>query len=409
MKKLKYLNHIVLLTSLTIGYSACGDTKKVNDQKVKQSETLSQNNTNIEPFIKKYAIKSAHIEYKIIGSMDIMGNSSKTTGTKKLIFSNFGSHELTEINKIEEQNMMGNQKTIKTHTLDYIKEATLYKVDFNKKNIQRMQVPALGMMIEDKDESIQEKGQKIIISMGGKKIGIDKVLGYECEVWSLMGTEQCLYKGIPLKVQSNIMGIKNTEIATKIEFDLPINKDIYKLPTFPIIDSISGTNIDRDQLDKMDETDKKNAIKNRTDLDNLTQTLQESQKKIKANPNMSEEEQKRLLIETMSNSKDMKSQFEKQKEMMPKAITLMKFYRDCLQDAKSKADAQSCDKRGQALAKKLGIDEEFNDEEEDKRAWTKEGRRTIVLEINEEIKNIESRLPCIQKAKNMMDLMNCNQ
>jgi len=65
--------------------------------------------------------------------------------------------------------------------------------------------------------------------MGGKKIGSDKVAGYSCDVWELMGTKQCLYKGIPLKIESDVMGIKSVEIATKAEFSTVTNKD-FKLP-----------------------------------------------------------------------------------------------------------------------------------------------------------------------------------
>ncbi|CAA6815788.1 MAG: Unknown protein [uncultured Sulfurovum sp.] len=410
MRTVKYFKHIVLLSTLSILYAGCGESQEISETSVGKSEIHLQKSKQ-EPFIKKYALKSGEIDYEIIGSMDMMGSTSKTTGTKKLIFSEYGSHELTELKKIEEQNMMGEKRTLKTHTLDYMKEASLYKVDFNKKNIQRMQVPALAMMMGTGEENMLEKGQKMLESMGGKKLGTDKVLGYECEIWSLMGSKQCLYKGIPLKVETDIMGVTNLEVATKIEFDKSIDKTVYKLPEFPIVNALNRTNIDKSKLADMDAQDKRNAIENAKRMAQLGETLKEGQKKIEANPNMSQEEQKNMMIEVISNSKGMQSQLEKQKAMMPNVISLMKFYRDCLQDANSKSDAQACDKKGQALAKKLGMEEEFDDEEEeeDTRAWTQEGRATIVNEMNEEIKTIENTLPCIHKAKTMIDLMHCNQ
>lgn len=405
MKKIQYL----LLTSLMLSMTACGDTTEAKQNNVKTDLTAEKTSSSTKPFIKKYAIESAEIEYQITGSMNMMGSTSKTTGTKKLTFSEYGSHELTEVNKVEEQNIMNNPKTLKTHTLDYIKEATLYKVDFKNKKIQRTQVPALGMMMGTGDEEMHTKGQKMMEKMGARPLGTDKVLGYECEVWSLMGTKQCLYQGIPLKVEANIMGVKSLEIASKIQFDLKVDKTAYKLPEFPVVNALGGEAIDKSKLAEMDEKDKKDAIDSAKRMGELGQTLKETQAKITANPDMSQEEQKEVIMEAMNNSKSVQTQLAKQKEMMPKIITLIKSYRDCLQDANSKEDAQSCDKKTEALAKKVGLEDDFSEEEEDERAWTEEGRKNIISEMNEELKMIESTLPCIEKAQNMMDVMNCNQ
>jgi len=48
-----------------------------------------------------------------------------------------------------------------------------------------------------------------------------------------------------------------------------------------------------------------------------------------------------------------------------------------------------------SLSKQLGLDDEFSEEEEDPTAWTKEGRRSIISEINQEIKEMEKNLPCM--------------
>jgi len=408
MRKIKYLNHTVLLTSFVLAIIGCGDAKETMENSIIKNETSNVvKASTTKPFIKKYAVKSANIEYKIDNSMNMMGSTSKTTGTKKLIFSEYGSHELTEINQVEEQNIMNNPKTLKKHTVDYIKEATLYKVDFNKKNIQRTQVPALAMMM-GMGEEIHAKGQKMMEKMGARPLGTDRILGYECEVWSLLGTKQCLYKGVPLKIESNVMGLKSSEVATKVTFDIAIDKSAFKLPEFPVVDAMTGETIEKSKLAKMDEQDKEDAIKNANQMAEMAKTIKKTQEKIKANPNMGDEEQKKVMIETLTTSKGMQSEFEKQKAMMPKMLTLMKSYRDCLEDADSKSDAQACDKKSQALSKKMGLNDEFSDEE-DSTSWTKEGRKNIIVEINQELKRLEKSLPCIEKAKNMMDMMQCNQ
>ncbi len=102
--------------------------------------------------------------------------------------------------------------------------------------------------------------------MGGKKTGTDQVLGYNCDVWTLMGsTKQCMYKGIPLKIESNVMGIKSREIATKVEFDISLSKDDFKLPDFPIYDEY-GTKLDKNNLDAMDNKSEVQATQEAEDM-----------------------------------------------------------------------------------------------------------------------------------------------
>ncbi len=72
----------------------------------------------------------------------------------------------------------------------------------------RMQNPMIAMAgLMGGGESMKQTGKEMMIQMGGKKVGTDKVLGYPCDVWDLMGVKQCMYKGLPLKVESNIMGV----------------------------------------------------------------------------------------------------------------------------------------------------------------------------------------------------------
>jgi hypothetical protein len=69
--------------------------------------------------------------------------------------------------------------------------------------------------------------------MGGKKIGEEKVLGYNCEVWELMQSKIWLHKGILLKQEANIMGTKHTTVATSVKFNVSISDKEFKLPDYP--------------------------------------------------------------------------------------------------------------------------------------------------------------------------------
>ena len=186
--------------------------------------------------MERYGVKSAKIEYDIKGSGDIMGMvKTKMVGKKRLIFDNYGAKELEEESKVSKETAMGNTKVTKTHTLRYLNGAIVYSVDFDKKEITRQQNSGLAManMISG-GQSLKDKGEAMLKQMGGKKIGTDKVAGYSCDVWDLSGVKQCIYQGVPLRIESNIMGIKSLEVATKASFDLSLNADDFKLPDYPV-------------------------------------------------------------------------------------------------------------------------------------------------------------------------------
>ena len=59
-------------------------------------------------------------------------------------------------------------------------------------------------------------------------------MGYTCEIWQMMHIKLWLYKGIMLKSEAEMMGIKHTTTATKVNLDISISEDDLKLPNFPI-------------------------------------------------------------------------------------------------------------------------------------------------------------------------------
>jgi hypothetical protein len=140
-------------------------------------------------------------------------------------------------------------------------DGIMYRVDFKRKTIVRMENPAMGMnAMLGGGKNIGQTGEAMMKSMGGKKVGTDKVLDYSCDVWDLMGVKQCIYKGIPLRIESDIMGLKSLEVATKAEFDISLNEDDFKLPEYPLVDMM-GQKLDMDRS-KLNEIDKAQSAKN---------------------------------------------------------------------------------------------------------------------------------------------------
>jgi hypothetical protein len=304
---------------------------------------------------KLYEIKNGQIKYKIQGTINMMGVKTKTTGTKSLTFDQFGAQMLTD----EEKTETSQNETKKIHNITYLKSGVVYLVDFDSKRIIRSE-NMLAMMSGD----MAQKGKEMMQQMGGKQVGVDKVLGYECELWELMGITQCIYKGIPLKIESNIMGNIHTETAIEANFKAPVNQQAFKLPDFPITDQM-GNMIDKQQINKMD-----------------TQSSQEMQELEKAAKNFM--------------GSDM---FTQMKQELLAQESLMLFLKKCLEKADTKDDAQKC----ASHASTVGADDEedFLDDE-----WNAQIKSEALQEINYYLQKIA---PCVKQSQDIQTLQSCMQ
>ncbi len=183
--------------------------------------------TTLSAETKRYEIKSGIIEYTITLSGDMMGMKMKGKGTATTLFKEWGNVELhSEESKTTTMGMTEHNREITK-----IDNGKVYSVDFDQKVIYELSADALDNS-EHKD--LMQTGKEILISMGGKKIAEEKFMGYNCEVWEMMNVKLWIYKGIMIKSEANIMGIKNMTVANKIELDVSIPDERFNLPNFPI-------------------------------------------------------------------------------------------------------------------------------------------------------------------------------
>ncbi len=343
-----------------------------------------------------YDVKSAKIEYGIKGSGEIMGSKMQTVGKKRVIFDDNGAKNLTEENKIEKQTIMGQKKTTKSHTMTYMKNGMVYHVNFDKKQIMRMGNMGAGMaMLMGGGQNMKQSGEDMMKQMGGKKIGTDKVLGYSCDVWNLMGTKQCMYKGIPLRVETNVMGMKNTEIATKAEFDLSLSKDDFKLPDFPIYD-MEGNKLEKSRLDAMDEKQSEASSKDTTDARNAMSAamgaLSQSGFDMN-NPNAKmTKEQEEVMKNAMMNA------------MGGEQSILAETKQEILEDAKILPQAKACFTKAKS-AKEANACERLVDSEDPE--YHSQWNDTIKTNILKEMDEFEDAIPCLKNARTMKSLQMC--
>lgn len=176
---------------------------------------------------KRYEVKSGMIEYTITQSGNMMGVNIDGRGTAKTLFNAWGSVEL----HTEESKTTTMGRTEQERQMTKVDHGKLFVVDFEEKVIYEY---TPEMLKHSEYQEFAKTGKEMIASMGGKKIGEEKVMGYPCEVWEMMAVKLWLYKGIMLKSEAEIMGIRHTTTATKIDLGISLSEDDLKLPDFPV-------------------------------------------------------------------------------------------------------------------------------------------------------------------------------
>lgn len=361
--------------------------------------------------IKRYDVKSGKIDYALSGGGNIMGVAqTKSVGKKRVIFDHYGAENLEERVEVTKTTTMGKTKTDRTHTLVYINNAVMYSVDFQHKRIERMKnraAQAAAML--GGGENLKETGEKMMKSMGGKKLGTDKVLGYTCDVWELMGSKQCIYKGIPLRIVTDMMGLKNTEVATKAEFDLSLHKNDFKLPDYPVYDMdmdriMHGKEpkmLDKSRLEEMDrkdnaqaEVEAKEGVEAMKGLAAGLAALAKTGYDMKSDKKMTPEQEKVMqdaMMKTMDANGEMAA---KMKKKILKNVEQVEFAQKCFGDADTLVDANKCVDKGNKM---------FHDDREYYTSWTAKDKQ----EELQEIVAFKNAIPCIRAAQTMIEIKQC--
>lgn len=81
-------------------------------------------------------------------------------------------------------------------------------------------------------KNMAEVGQQMYQAMGGVKTGTRTVAGQTCEVWKIekLSTESCIHRGITLEVTTELMGMKQHSVATKIDWNAPVEDSWFVVP-----------------------------------------------------------------------------------------------------------------------------------------------------------------------------------
>lgn len=176
---------------------------------------------------KLYEMKSGIVEYAISGGGNIMGMQSESSGKRRLVFDRWGLLQIQKEQRVS--TVMG--QTTKTDSIIKIDNGIVYAIDADKKVIIKQPFEMFG---QTDNQDMLKMGKEMFKKMGGKQIGTGSILGYACEIWELMGTKIWIHKGVALKVEAEMMGIKHTEEAVDVKFDIAIDQNEFAIPDLPV-------------------------------------------------------------------------------------------------------------------------------------------------------------------------------
>lgn len=199
-----------ILASFTILFSC--------KSKTNETPATSENPSDVTTEVAKgkYAMKSGIVEYKT----QMMGMDVKQT----MYFDDYGKKEAQEV-KME---MMG----VKMHTLTLSKDGFIYTLDMEKKTGTK--TAAMAGMAQNID--FQNLSEELMKDMDLKKLGTEDFLGKTCEKMSIdykkMGMKGTflVYKGVALKSENDMGGMKVNLIAEKFDENPAIPAEKFEVP-----------------------------------------------------------------------------------------------------------------------------------------------------------------------------------
>jgi len=188
-----------------------------------EKHTAKESDSNKGDGYKRYEEKSGIIEFEISGTMN--------SGKESLFFDNYGRREAKHTQTtvtVPGLNMKQTSNQISIMDGDW-----MYNIDLDKKTGHKMKAPLLEELTEGQGtDDLGKVGKEMLKQMGGKKVGEEKIMGKNCEIWEVegMGTKVWIWNGLSLKTETNMMGMIVNQIVTKIETNISIPNEKFEVP-----------------------------------------------------------------------------------------------------------------------------------------------------------------------------------
>ncbi|NPA27955.1 MAG: hypothetical protein GXN91_02765 [Epsilonproteobacteria bacterium] len=338
---------------------------------------------------KRYKFKSGMIYYDVKVSSFDNNLNSQVRGIARLIFDKWGLLELKEEDVAEIQAGDFND-TRSRHTMSKIEYGTVYNVDFDQKVIYKARDRDLDLAIMQKLD-ISDEAEKSLKEMGAKKVGKEKIAGYECDLWEYKDQQICLYGGIPLKIVVQNAGFYSEKKAVQVILDKPIPPKEFELPNFKIIE------------DEEYSSNRSSLVRTKDYIDSIKELKAEMKKR---GINL---EDKNLTI-TPELEKDIinilgKRYLKKQKKYLPKLLEELKKAKECIKKAKNEQEANECIKPVREINDILGD----KTQKYDFKNLNEEKKKRAIEQIDNEIKHTQVTANCVAKYDKTTDVIICTE
>jgi hypothetical protein len=322
-----------------------------------------------------FGVESGMVIYEIHGGTQLTPETNLSIkGNAKLRFKEWGDI------KLEEQNGM----VLATGAIKH------------KQYVKRLQKQTKDTVItaDYKNEQLLErkkgKGNENDVdeTHGLVKKGQQSIAGVLCDIWAGPGIEKCIYKGIVLKSESHVFDITYVKVATKALFDINTSDDACEVPDYPVQEFA----LFKDKI----------KTKNRYKVDNFCKVLKDAADEMQDSntsyhTNNIKDEKRQKFINHIS-----EDIYKRQKKLLPALLLSMRKMRECLQTGENPFEANQCIESFSRMKVQLGTEED-----DYIILWDEKRKDALLDKIEDELIDLQARIPCVKRAKNITDLSTC--
>jgi hypothetical protein len=314
---------------------------------------------------KIYGIETGEIEYEIYGGGVVSPECNLSIkGYEKLSFRAWGDERREMMERTER--LSGTlQRVEREKTLKKSTKGTLYTVDFENERI------TTSNLIEGDIGQVDLSGMQMNGTMN--------IASYECELWEDSMRSVCLYKGIVLFDEKWYLGFVYGKRAKQVNIEHNLSEEQFELPDYPVTEDLLMRSMIKTTQTYKDESISDKII--HAESNTIAATDRAYRKAVGC------------MLEEL---------FEKEKTYLTLLLKSMRKSRACLHAAASQNDADTC------------LDEisKFQSRDQDESRFAlripADGNREKILDdLDEKIRGLKTRIPCINRAADIIDLSAC--
>ncbi len=233
---------------------------------------------------KRYRIRSGIIEYE--------QNSAQVQGTETLYWTDYGRREARYQNTTTK--VFGIKNTV--NDVSILDEELMYNYDPIKKTGSVINYEDTLEMVTGQ-QSPREFGKAMLEAYDAVKVGQERILGKLCDVYEMrkLGNSKVwIYKDIPLKTETNIMGMTFNMVAKSFKENVSIAKSKFRVPSdVEIVEQDLSEYVGRDgepvnPEDMEAAMNAMNAMQNSPEMQEAMIQMQQLQEQMANSPEMQE-------------------------------------------------------------------------------------------------------------------------